>query len=173
MKLTTRARYALRLMLDVARHGEATAKPISLALVSERTGISRGYLEQLALALRNARLIRGISGRHGGYRLAHPADQISIGDIVEATIGPVCIVDCLEDPATCLRVEFCECRMVYALINYRITEVLRSFTIADLLNPDWTRAMRGELANLAILPSVGPTPAGVHPISEGRKRNAN
>ena len=138
MRLTTRARYALRLMLDVARNG-GEESPVSLASVSERTGISRGYLEQLALALRNSRLVRGVAGRHGGYRLSETPSKITVGQIVEAAIGPICLVDCLEDPMTCPRAEFCECRIVYALINERISEVLREYTLEDLLDPSWVR----------------------------------
>jgi Rrf2 family protein len=141
------------MMLDIARHEEA-GRPVSLAQVSERTGISRGYLEQLALALRNARLIRGVAGRHGGYRLAHEAEAISIGHIVEATIGPVCLVDCLDDPESCIRSPYCECRPVYALINYRIADVLRSFTLADLLDPDRIRSLRGEVQELPRLAPI-------------------
>jgi Rrf2 family protein len=135
------------MMLDIARF-EEVGRPVSLARVSERTGISRGYLEQLALALRNARLIRGVAGRNGGYRLAQEAEEISIGHIVEATIGPVCLVDCLDDPETCIRSPYCECRPVYALINNRITDVLRSFTLADLLDPDRIHSLRGEVQEL-------------------------
>lgn len=142
MRLTTRARYALRMMLDIARNGGDEA-PVSLAVVSERTGISRGYLEQLALALRNARLVRGVAGRYGGYRLAAEPNEITIGHIVEAAIGPICLVDCLEDPTTCPRAEFCECRIVYALINERVSEVLREYTLRDLLDPSWVQGRAG------------------------------
>jgi len=138
MRLTTRARYALRLILDVARNG-GEETPVSLATVSERTGISRGYLEQLALALRNARLVRGVAGRYGGYKLSEPIKNITIGRIVEAAIGPICLVDCLEDPFTCPRADFCECRIVYGLINDRIAEVLNEYTLADLLDPSWLK----------------------------------
>jgi Rrf2 family protein len=126
------------MMLDVARNG-GEDRPVSLATVAERTGISRGYLEQLALALRNARLVRGVAGRYGGYKLAEPASSITIGQIIESAIGPVCLVDCLEDPTTCPRAEWCECRVVYELINDRIAEVLREYTLADLLDPSWTQ----------------------------------
>ena len=138
MRLTTRARYALRMMLDVARNGGGE-RPVSLASVSERTGISRGYLEQLALALRNARLVRGIAGRYGGYRLAAAPGDITVGQIVEAAIGPICLVDCLEDPLTCPRAEFCECRVVYSIINDRVSEVLNEYNLTDLLDPSWVR----------------------------------
>jgi Rrf2 family protein len=143
------------MMLDVARNG-GEETPVSLATVSERTGISRGYLEQLALGLRNARLVRGVAGRYGGYRLAEPASQITVGQIVEAAIGPICLVDCLEDPMTCPRAEFCECRIVYALINERIAEVLREYTLADLLDPSWVRDQH-ELAGDYLI-SPGPIP---------------
>jgi Rrf2 family protein len=136
MKISTRGRYALRMMLDVARHGGENT-PVSLSSVAERTGISHGYLEQVALALRSARLVRGVAGRHGGYKLAVPARDISIRMIIEATIGPICVVDCIDEPAACLRSEFCECRVVYALINQRIGEVLDEFSLADLADSKW------------------------------------
>lgn len=136
MRLTTRARYALRMMLDVARNG-GEQRPVSLASVSERTGISRGYLEQLVLGLRNARLVRGVAGRYGGYRLADRPSNITVGQIIEATIGPIFLVDCVEDRTTCDRADYCECRVVYTLINERIAEVLREYTLAHLLDPSW------------------------------------
>jgi Rrf2 family protein len=136
MRLSTRARYALRMMLDLARHG-GFERPISLAAVAERTDISRGYLEQLALALRSARLVRGVAGRYGGYRLTEPPERITVGQIVEAATGPVCVVDCVGDPVSCPRAEDCECRLIYAMVNDRIGEVLREYTLADLLDPRW------------------------------------
>jgi Rrf2 family protein len=138
MKLSTRARYALRMMLDVARNADADG-PVSLTRVSARTEISRAYLEQLALALRAAGLLRGVSGRRGGYRLATPPGEITVGQVLEASIGPVRLVDCLEDPALCRRSDSCESRLVYQLINDRVDEVLRSYTLADLLDPSWVR----------------------------------
>ena len=141
MRLSTRGRYALRMMLDIARHG-GQKKPVSLAMVAERTGISRGYLEQLASYLRNSRLLRAISGRYGGYRLSRAAADITIFQIVESAMGPVCVVDCVDDPESCPRSEWCECRVVYTLINNRIAEVLKEYTLADLLDPSWVRNHR-------------------------------
>jgi Rrf2 family protein len=137
------------MMLDLARHGES-GKPVSLAATSKRIGVSRGYLEQLALSLRNARLIRGISGRHGGYQLTLPASEILVGDIIEATIGPICIVECVDDPERCMRSPDCECRLLYALINERIAEVLRAYTVSDLLDPEWERIVREQLPDFPI-----------------------
>jgi Rrf2 family protein len=153
MKISTRGRYALRMMLDIARHG-GDESPVSLASVAERTGISHGYLEQVALALRRAALVRGVAGRHGGYRLGRPIREITIGQILEATIGPVCVVDCVDEPEACLRAEFCECRLVYALINQRIGEVLNEFTLADLANPrrlkETAKAFSAELVGIKV-----------------------
>ncbi|MGD8395072.1 MAG: Rrf2 family transcriptional regulator [Candidatus Eiseniibacteriota bacterium] len=156
MKLSSRARYGLRMMLDVGRRG-GTQHPVSLASISERTGLSRGYLEQVAAALRTARLIRATAGRTGGYRLTRPAGAITIGAIIEATIGPICLVDCLELPESCPRTEFCECRIVYALINHRIAEVLHGYTLADLLDPSWVRSLGAELEGVSGL--LGTSPA--------------
>ncbi len=130
-------------MLEVARL--AGDQPVSLAAVAERTHLSRAYLEQLALALRNARLIRGVCGKGGGYRLGRGPSEITVREILEAVMGPIAIVECVEDPGSCILAEFCECRPVYGLINQRITDALSSFTLADLLDAERVAAMRGEL----------------------------
>jgi len=142
MRISTRGRYALRMMIDLARHGTGN-QPISLAMVAERTDLSRGYLEQLAQALKHAGLLRSVAGRHGGYRLTRSPAEITIGHIVEASIGPLRIVECIEDPEDCPRAVGCECRIVYELINKRITEVLHEYTLANLLDPSWVHD--GEL----------------------------
>jgi Rrf2 family protein len=159
MKLSTRARYALRMMLDVAKH--EGGRPVSLTTVAERSGLSHGYMEQLAVALRAAGLLVGVSGRHGGYHLARPPSKISICDIVEATIGPVSIAQCIADPASCERHEGCECRMLYTLINYRIAEVLHAYTLADLMDSSWIEAFTSKVDELTALPACrSPAPRG-------------
>ncbi len=121
-------------MLDIAKNG-AAGNPVSLADVAERTDLSKGYLEQLAANLRSHQLIRGVAGNKGGYRLTRLPEAISLREIIEAAIGKVSILECLEEPSTCMRTDVCECRMVYALINYKITQVLDEFSLADLQNP--------------------------------------
>jgi Rrf2 family protein len=155
MKISTRARYALRMMLDIGRHGDLKT-PVSLTLVAERTGISRGYLEQLAMALRNARLLRAVAGRYGGYKLAAPTEDVTIRMIIEAAIGPIAVVDCVDEPETCPRSDYCECRVVYALINQRVAEVLEDFTLADLLDKRWTAVpIAGSFEDLVGLEAEG------------------
>lgn len=162
MKLSTRGRYALRMVLDIARHG-GREKPVSLASVAERTDISRGYLEQLAIALRNAQVIRSIAGRYGGYLLSRPPRDITIGEIIEASIGPVSIVGCVEDPEACVRAADCECRLVYELINARIAGVLHGFTLADLLEPG---ALQRVVQDSHGEPLLTPAPSGEGPPYE-------
>ena len=145
MKLGTRPRYALRLMLELARLG-AGGEPVSLATVAGRTRLSRSYLEQLAASLRNRQLVRAQCGKAGGYRLARPPDEITVGQIVEAADGPTNIVECVGDPLSCLLSETCECRPVYELISRRIGEVLHGVTLAQMLDPAWRRAMKAREA---------------------------
>ncbi len=144
LKLSTRARYALRMMLDIAKEGGEEG-PVSLSGVSKRTRVSRGYLEQLALALRNAGLLQGYLGKQGGYRLSRPAREIRLQEIVEAAIGPIAILDCLVAPETCSQVESCECRLLYELINKRIVEAFAGFTLEDLRDPGWHARLARQL----------------------------
>jgi Rrf2 family protein len=142
-------------MVDLAIQADAD-QSVSLAAVAGRTGLSRGYLEQLALALRNARLVRSSAGRKGGYRLARPAQEITIGEIVESTIGPISVVDCVDDPESCMRTDYCECRLVYALINKKVAEVLHAYTLGDLTDPGWIREIRDQVGGdeLVTLPTA-------------------
>ena len=135
MKLSTRARYALRMMVVLSRReGESTL--VSLNEVADEANVSRRYLEQLVIGLKNGALIRGKSGKGGGYCLARPADQIRMREIFESAIGPINIVDCVMQPEICLKSDFCECRSLYGLINDRITSVLDSLFLSDLIDND-------------------------------------
>ncbi len=132
MKLSTRARYALRMMVSIARQSN-DGKAVSLNDVAEKTRISRRYLEQLAIALKSASLVRGIAGKGGGYLLTQPTVKITLGQIVEAAIGPINVVECVLNPDTCPESEFCECRWVYQTINDRIVGVLQELSLDDLV----------------------------------------
>ncbi len=134
MKLSTRARYAIRLMLDITKT-DAGDSPVRLGSVAERTGISRRYLDQVVMPLKSASLLLGVKGRSGGYRLARPADEIRLGEIVEATIGPVTLVDCVGAPETCERSAECAAHTLYRYISASMRSQLDEFTLADLATP--------------------------------------
>jgi Rrf2 family protein len=132
MKLSTRARYALRMMVELAKMTDGNST-VTLGQLARATSVSRRYLEQLAIALKSAGLITGISGKGGGYLLARSAEAIRVQEIVEAAIGPVNIVECVDNPEQCIRSDACECRWIYKRINTRINEVLSDFSLSDLV----------------------------------------
>lgn len=131
MKLSTKARYALRSMIVISRLSQ-DGQPVSLERVARLTRTSRGYLEQLARKLKRASLVRGIAGRHGGYVLGRAPEEINLGHIVEAAIGPINVVKCVLEPNTCTISDCCECREVYCLLNEGIRQVLQRVSLADL-----------------------------------------
>ncbi len=145
MRLSTRARYAVRMLLDINKHS-IDNQPVSLHDIAIRTRISRKYLEQLAMALKSSDLIKGFSGKKGGYVLKRPASQITIGDIVQATIGAINITDCVENIDNCMSADYCVCRLVWCLINHKIIDVLNEYTLKDLASKDCVKELSSELA---------------------------
>lgn len=133
-------------MIQIERNSR-NGKPVNLSDIADKTSLSRRYLEQLVIPLKNASLIRGLSGKEGGYLLARPPDEIRVGDIVEAAIGPINIVRCVNDQDSCMQVEWCECRPLYVLLNQRIRDAFNSFTLADLADHKVEEALAKELAS--------------------------
>lgn len=144
MKLSTRARHAVRLTLEIYRQGES-GKPVKLADIARVTNISRRFLEQLAMALKSHSIVRGICGRDGGYVLGRPAADITIGDVLRAVTGPIDVTKCTEEPNDCMAAEFCECRLVWQLLRQNINELLDSFTIADISDRKSLESIRNAL----------------------------
>lgn len=132
MRINTRVCYAIRLMSDIARH-TSEGRPVPLRDVAERQHLSKLYLSQLAMPLRNSELIRSIWGNRGGFLLNRAPGQIRLLDIVEAVDGPVGVMDCVLDPNYCERVDTCECFGVFCAINKEIAGILSKFTLEDLL----------------------------------------
>ncbi|MFH1809357.1 MAG: Rrf2 family transcriptional regulator [Pseudomonadota bacterium] len=131
LRLSAAARYGLSLAIEVGRQGQDSV--LSLGEVSRRTGISRRYLDKLAAAMREHALIVGHNGRRGGYKLARAATGITLADIIEATSGPVNIVECVLHPGCCKRSADCPCRAVYQVANARVLETLNSIRLSDLV----------------------------------------
>lgn len=148
MRMSTRARYALRLMVDLVRHYDGS-QPVHLRQIAEDNDLSHGYLEQLMISLRNASLVRGVSGRKGGYVLARPAEEIKLTEIVEAAIGPINVVDCVLYPENCWRSPDCESRPLWVMINAQIKDVLNRYSLAQMAKDNWLAKINKELAPLA------------------------
>lgn len=132
MKISTKGRYALRLMLDIAE--QPTGKPVSIREISARQNISDKYLEQIISILNNAGFVRGIRGSQGGYVLKYEPDRYTVGMILRLTEGTLSPVPCVEEGAEgCERM--CECRtfMVWKKLDEAVRGVVDHITLADLM----------------------------------------
>jgi Rrf2 family cysteine metabolism transcriptional repressor len=146
LQVSQRTHYGLRAMTELAKaygHG-----PRSLARIADAEHLPAGYLEQLAIPLRRAGLIESTRGAHGGYQLARPPAQVSVGDIVRALEGAVTPVECLSEDypsGSCVRELGCLSRPVWQRVKDSIDQVLDSTTLADLCaTPDTEACMTEE-----------------------------
>jgi len=131
MKLSTRGRYGVRLMLDLALHyGEG---PVLLKDIAGRQGISEKYLWQLINPLKTVGLIGSTRGAHGGYVLARPPEEISLKEIVRVLEGSLCLVDCVENPAVCDRSQTCTSRDIWSEASNQISQILESMTLDKMV----------------------------------------
>ncbi|MBU4601689.1 Rrf2 family transcriptional regulator [bacterium] len=140
MKLSTRGRYALRAMIDLAQNQYNNLKPISLRDISLRQEISLQYLEQLFNKLKKADLVKSTRGAGGGYLLAKEAEKINAGDIIRAVEGPIVLVDCIlagkkidkNSPKKCKKIEDCAIRVLLEEVTQRINQTLDATSLKDL-----------------------------------------
>ncbi|NLV62829.1 MAG: Rrf2 family transcriptional regulator, partial [Clostridiaceae bacterium] len=133
MKISTRGRYALRLMIDLALNG--SDQYVTIRSVSERQGISYKYLEQIITVLSRAGYVKSIRGSQGGYKLARPAEEYTVGMILRLIEGSLVPVACMEDePNQCPRSAECVTLDVWKQLGDAINSVLDNITLADLVN---------------------------------------
>ena len=121
----------MRLMIDIARQGEAGAL-VTMRQAAEREDLSVKYLEQLGGALVKAGVLKSVRGVSGGYLLARPADQITAGDVLRATEGSCAPVSCLEDGA-CPRRDQCVAINFWRGLDQAIEDYVDNVTLADLV----------------------------------------
>jgi Rrf2 family transcriptional regulator, cysteine metabolism repressor len=131
MKVSTKGRYGLRAMMDLAIH-QTSATPIYLSGIAKRQGISEKYLEQIFATLQSAGLVRTVRGRKGGYLLTRPPQEITLSEIFRVLEGPCNLVTCISEPSTCERTPRCATRELWQLLGDRMEEVLAGTTLADL-----------------------------------------
>jgi Rrf2 family protein len=135
MKLSTKGRYGVVAVYDIAMH--SGGEPVSLKSVSLRQDISEHYLEQLMAPLRKAGFVKSARGSKGGYLLTRAPGDITVGDIIRVMEGPIAPVDCLlwEEPGQskyCPRTESCVTRGIWQKVGESIAQVLDAITIQDL-----------------------------------------
>lgn len=132
MMISTRGRYCLRVMIDLAEHqGEGY---IRMKEVTERQGISLKYLEKILPVLAKNNIVDGIQGKGGGYRLTRKPEEYTLSEILRLTEGSLAPVACLEcGAAPCDRAAECRTLPIWTELDRRIKEYLDSVTVADLL----------------------------------------
>jgi len=131
LKLSTKGRYGVRLMLDLATHeGQG---PVPLHDIAKRQSISEKYLGHLIPPLRDAGLIRSSRGANGGYVLSQPSSRISLKDILTVLEGRICLVDCVANPSLCPRSRHCVPKDVWRDVSETISRSLESFTLGKMI----------------------------------------
>ena len=133
MKLSTRARYGLKALIDLGLHSEN--ETVSLQSIAERQDISVSYLEQLMAMLKKAGLVTSRRGAYGGYRLGRPAEEISVGDILRVLEGGLEAEVCpgIENDGTCNGSDVCVAKNVWKRINDSITNEVYTLMLGELI----------------------------------------
>jgi Rrf2 family protein len=130
MRVSTKGRYGLRALVDLAENEAGKAIPIRE--ISERQNISEQYLEQLFATLRKAKLVKSVRGAHGGYMLNHDPEDISVADIITTLEGPIAPVDCVIEDDFCNYIDKCVIHGLWTELADAIKGVIENMTLADL-----------------------------------------
>ncbi len=132
MKISTKGRYGLRILLDLALHDDGTPRMIRDIAGSQQ--ISEKYISRLIIELRKAGMVKSVRGSRGGYRIARYPKNLTVLDIVEVMEGPVSILDCVTTPGCCDRLEGCAACSVWGEINAEIRKSLAKVTLQDIID---------------------------------------
>lgn len=133
MKISTKGRYALRMMIDLAEHQNKGY--VALKDIADRQNISKKYLEQIIPILNRSDVLKTVRGSQGGYMLARTPDRYTVGEILRLTEGNLAPVDCLSrNPIECERSVECATLPVWQGLNRVINEYLDSITLQDILD---------------------------------------
>lgn len=133
MKLSTKGKYGVRALFEIARnYGRG---PLTIKEIADRQKISLSYLEQILHRLGKAGIIESVRGPHGGYELARKPADLTIGDVVRVLEGPIALSHCLEpgEGESCYQADDCVARMVWSRVGEKIEEALDSITFEQLL----------------------------------------
>ncbi len=144
MKLSTRTRYGVGAILELAMSGNKG--PLQLKIIAQRQDISVKYLEQLMVVLKAAGFVRSIRGSKGGYMLAKAPDQIELIDVLHCLEGTVVTVECVANKDYCVRAADCAARDLWVKVQKAIDDVLKSMTLQDLANrPKGKKALNYQI----------------------------
>jgi len=144
MKISTKGRYGLRALIDLATYGEGTT-PVFLSDIAKRQGISEKYLEHIFSSLHRAGLVKSVRGRKGGYLLSLPPGNITLSMILSTLEGPCILVDCVSDAAACTKTNTCATRDIWKMLGNKIEETTNSVTLANLAEQQKEKATKDAL----------------------------
>jgi len=146
MKLSTKGRYGLRALIDLALYSEEEA--VSIQSIADRQNLSYSYLEQLFGRLRKEGWVKSVRGAQGGYQLAKPANEISVGDILRTLEGNLEAVDCAADQEdnSCEGADLCVTRYVWKRINDSIKEAVDTIMLDQLLEESRKIRDKGQIS---------------------------
>jgi len=137
MKLSTRTRYGVRAILELAENTESG--PLQLRVIAGRQDISAKYLEQLMAVLKAGGFVRSVRGAKGGYVLAKTPDHIRLDEVFHCLEGSITTAECVEDEDYCRKSADCAARLLWAQVQNAIENVLRSTTLQDMIDKAKTR----------------------------------
>lgn len=130
MKISTRVRYGLRMMIELAMSSNKDYIPLNK--IAENQNISPKYLKQISLILENNGLVKSMRGIGGGYKLARPPEEITAYEIVKALMGKIEVVDCVSTPEVCELSQKCAAREVWLEITEAVSSLLKEKTLKEL-----------------------------------------
>jgi len=131
MKISTKGRYGLRILMDLALH--QSEKPRLIRDIAKSQQISEKYISRLVIALRKAGMIRSVRGVNGGFHIAMKPEDITLLNVIEVMEGPLSIVDCVSTPKCCAHSKDCAPREVWCSLNENIRTLMSGTTLADIL----------------------------------------
>ncbi len=131
MRVSTKGRYGLRTLVDIALHQKGGT--VTLGEIAKRQGISVKYLWQVINPLKTAGLLSVTRGAKGGYSLAKRPEDINMLDVVRTLEGPFCLVDCLDDNDNCDRLDCCVTRSIWGAVSTAIEDTLKDISLAEVL----------------------------------------
>ncbi|WP_034621119.1 RrF2 family transcriptional regulator [Desulfovermiculus halophilus] len=134
MKVSTRSRYGIRLLMDIAMHGQGQA--VSLHEIAHRQDISLKYLEKITRILKQGGYLSGKRGPNGGHRLTKPLDQIYLGDVVRVLEEDLDLVNCWMNDTPCPRLEHCKTHQIWTELTEIIYTKLNTLSLKDLVEND-------------------------------------
>lgn len=132
MKLSTKARYSMRTLIELAISGSG-GEPVMIPQLAQKQALSVKYLEALMVALRNAGFVKSVRGKKGGYILSDNWKNLTVYDIVSLFDGPLYLVQCCTDPSVCARVEECETRGLWNDLSLFMQEKMKSVTLLSMV----------------------------------------